>query len=156
MGVCQFHLNLIAAHPYLGNSFHSVSLPNSGSFHTYLEQFMSISDISDLKVRGWKKGQRFVSTWTPRVFALCKICIIWPLNGMDYCINWWSYLMSCALRCGISVLCWNCIFTEIWKYLSRSNMLSIMFIISHYVTFSGKNSSSHDNRTAGLYHYHYN
>ena len=47
MGVRQFYLNLIAAYPHQVNSFHSVSLPNSGSFHTYLDQFMSISDISD-------------------------------------------------------------------------------------------------------------
>ena len=51
MGVCQFHLDLIAVHPYQVNSFHSISLPNSGSFHTYLDHLMSISDISDLKVQ---------------------------------------------------------------------------------------------------------
>ena len=50
MGLCQFHLNLIAVYPYQVNSFHSVSLPNFFSFHTYLDHLMSISDISDLKV----------------------------------------------------------------------------------------------------------
>ena len=43
-------------HPYQSNRFHSVIFPNSSSFHTYLQHFMSIKDISDLKV--W--GQCFV------------------------------------------------------------------------------------------------
>ena len=39
MGVCQFHLNLIAVHPYLGNSFQSISLPNSGSLQGYTHKY---------------------------------------------------------------------------------------------------------------------
>ena len=41
-GVCHFHLNVIAMHPHPFIRFYSASFPLSGSFHTYLDQFMSI------------------------------------------------------------------------------------------------------------------
>ena len=50
MGVGHFHLNVIATHPHQFNRFCNALFPLSGSFHTYLDQFMSIKNISDLKV----------------------------------------------------------------------------------------------------------
>ena len=58
-GVGHFHLNVIAMHPHQFNRFFNALFPLSGSFHTYLDQFMSIKNISDLKVQG--RGWRFIS-----------------------------------------------------------------------------------------------
>ena len=49
-GVAHFHLNFIAMHPHPFNRFHYALFPLSGSFHTDLDQFMLIKNISDLKV----------------------------------------------------------------------------------------------------------
>ena len=59
IGGCQFHLNVIATHPHQFNRFFNALFSLSGSFHTYLDQFMSIKNISDLKAQ---RGQCFISS----------------------------------------------------------------------------------------------
>ena len=73
MGVCHFHLNIIATHPHPFNRFIYVLFPLSGSFHTDLDKLLSIKNISDLKVQGggsaYQHGHRMLSHFGNYLFT---------------------------------------------------------------------------------------
>ena len=91
---CQFHLNVIAMHPHQFSSFFNALFPLSSSFHTYLDQFMSIKNISDLKARrGWhfvssQHGHYVLSQFRKYVFLALITAWIYLSNGGDtsFCV----------------------------------------------------------------------
>ena len=94
-GVGHFHLNVIAMHPHPFNRFFYALFPLSSSFHTDLDQFMSIKNISDLKVRGrrgqyitYQHGHHVLSQFGKYVFFAINKAWIYLSNGGDtlFCV----------------------------------------------------------------------
>ena len=113
----------MATHPFLFNSFHNVSLPILAHFiNIYL---FHANLISDLNAQGGGRGLHCQqATWTPRVFTHWKMSILSLLNGLDYCIIWWRYVIMCVFHCGIPVYYGDFVFIGYRIFLSNGNMSS--------------------------------
>ena len=103
MGGSQFHLNVIAMHPHQFNRFFNALFPLSGSFHTYLDQFMSIKNISDLKApRGSASSQVNMDT---TCFHSLENMYFWPLLQLGFICQMVEILyFVCSLLWNISLL----------------------------------------------------
>ena len=90
----QFHLSVIAMHPHQFNRFFNALFPLSGSFHTYLDQFMLIKNISDLKAQRGRcfissqHGHHMLSQFGKYVFLAIITAWIYLPNGGDtlFCV----------------------------------------------------------------------
>ena len=94
-------------YPHQFNRFFNALFPLSGSFYTYLDQFISIKNISDLNVRrGWcfvssQHGHHMLSEFGKYVFLAIIMAWIYLSNGGDT-LFWVHFVLEYQVSVGTS------------------------------------------------------